>query len=196
MTKKDNLTGHVPELLKPGAVGVIPTDTIYGLAARAEDTVAAERLYGLKHRDGKPGTIIAASIGQLETLGLKHRYLKAVEQFWPGPISVIIPCGPELAYLHRGKNGLAVRVPADKNLQKFLRSTGPLLTSSANHSGESPATDIQAAKKNFGKSVDFYDDGGSLSDKQPSTIIKIVDDAIEIVRQGAVRINETGRITK
>src|SRR5665213_1097674 len=92
------------QLLNPGTVGVIPTDTVYGLVARAADQDATARLYKLKGRTDKPGTLIAADIQQLEDLGLKHRYLKAVEQFWPGAISVVIPVSnPQLAYLHQGK---------------------------------------------------------------------------------------------
>lgn len=176
------------------SVGVIPTDTVYGLVARATDREAVERLYELKHRPNKPGTLIAADIKQLEDLGLKHRYLKAVESFWPGPISVLIPCSdPKLSYLHRGKMSLAVRIPAKHDLRELLKTTGPLVTTSANHAGEPPATNIHAARKYFGNEIDFYVDGGDLSDHQPSTIIRIVDDAIEILRQGAVRIDETGR---
>ena len=173
-----------------GAVGVLPTDTVYGLVAKANDPEAVKRLYDLKFREGKPGTLIAATVDQLEGLGLKRRYLKAVEQFWPGAVSVIIPCGPELAYLHEGKYSLAVRIPADEKLRNFLEQTGPLLTSSANHPGEPPAVNLEEAKAYFGDQVDFYEDGGDLSDRQPSTIIRIVDDAIEIVRQGAVKIKE------
>lgn len=181
-------------LTDKNVVGVIPTDTVYGLAARAADTAAVERLYRLKSRESKPGTIIAASLAQLEALGLKHRYLKAVEQFWPGAISVIIPCGdPILAYLHRGKMSLAVRIPNDTKLQQLLKQTGPLLTTSANAPGQPPATTIAEAREYFGERVDFYQDGGDLSDRQPSTIIRVVDDAIEILRPGAVKIDETGR---
>jgi L-threonylcarbamoyladenylate synthase len=180
----------VQKLDAPGAVGVLPTDTVYGLVARAADPVAVKRLYDLKLREGKPGTIIAASIEQLEALGLKRRYLKAVEQFWPGAVSVIIPCGPELEYLHEGKNSLAVRIPDDGNLRKLLARTGALLTSSANHPGKPVAMTVEEARKYFDDKVDFYEDGGDLSDRQPSTIIRIVDDAIEIVREGAVKIKE------
>jgi L-threonylcarbamoyladenylate synthase len=177
-----------------GAVGVIPTDTVYGLVARAVDESSVERLYALKQRDTKPGTVIAADLEQLESLGLKHRYLKAVEDFWPGAVSVIIPCSdPALKYLHRGKMSLAVRIPDDDKLRKLLAETGPLLTSSANQPGEPPATTTAAARQYFGDSIDFYEDGGDLSGRQPSTIIRIVDDAIEIIRQGAVKIDETGR---
>ncbi|HSW37805.1 MAG TPA: L-threonylcarbamoyladenylate synthase [Candidatus Saccharimonadales bacterium] len=175
-------------LVKPGTVGVIPTDTVYGVIARAEDHEAVARLYQLKSRENKPGTIIAANLEQLEKLGLKHRYLKAVEQFWPGAVSVVIPSGPELDYLHLGQGSLAVRIPDFPELQKLLGQTGPLLTSSANHPGEPLATNIGMAKKYFGDQVDFYSEGGDLSDHQPSTIIRVVDDAIEVLRQGSVKV--------
>lgn len=183
--------GVADVLQRTGAVAVIPTDTVYGVVARAADVEAVERLYVLKKRDDKPGTLIAASIEQLEELGLKRRYLKAVEQFWPGAVSVVIPCAdPNLKYLHRGKMSLAVRIPDHAELQKLLKETGPLLTSSANHPGESTAVTIQQAQKYFGDAVDIYADGGDLTDHQPSTVIRIIDDAIEILRQGAVTVKE------
>ncbi len=177
-------------LQKPASVGVIPTDTVYGVVARAVDQAAVARLYQLKDREGgKPGTIIAASLDQLAELGLKRRYLTAVSQFWPGAVSVIIPAAdPSLAYLHQGKQALAVRIPDHPELQQLLGRTGPLLTSSANQPGEPTAVTIQQAKDCFGSEVDFYIDGGDLSQHQPSTIIRIVDDAIEVLRPGAVDI--------
>ncbi len=178
-------------LQEPGAIGVIPTDTVYGVVARAADETAVARLYELKKRDSKPGTLIAATIEQLEELGLKHRYLKAVEEFWPGAVSVIIPAAdPKLAYLHKGKMSLAVRIPKDQELEKLLKQTGPLVTSSANHPGEPVANSVTQAKDYFGDKVDFYVDGGDLSDHEPSTIIRIIDDAIEVLREGAVKIDD------
>ncbi|HWB38660.1 MAG TPA: L-threonylcarbamoyladenylate synthase [Candidatus Saccharimonadales bacterium] len=177
------------KLLLPGAVGVIPTDTVYGLVTRAEDHLAVERMYEIKKREAKPGTLIAASIEDLEKIGLKHRYLKAVEQFWPDAVSVVIPAAdPALKYLHRGKMSIAVRIPKDPRLQKLLKQTGPLATTSANDPGEPTATSVQLAKGYFGDKVDFYIDGGDLSDRKASTVIRIVDDAIEVLREGAVHI--------
>lgn len=174
---------------KPGAIGVIPTDTVYGVVARATDRAAVEKLYHLKFRDKKPGTLIAADIEQLVGLGIKRRFLKAVEQFWPGAVSVIIPAAdPALSYLHQGKLSLAIRLPADKPLHKLLLETGPLLTTSANPPGKPTATTIAQAKKYFGGSVDFYIDGGDLAGRQASTLIRIIDDAIEVIRPGAVKV--------
>jgi len=181
-------------LQRPGAIAVIPTDTVYGVVARANDTAATERLYRLKHRENKPGTLIAASIEQLVELGIPRRYVVAVEQFWPGAVSVVIPCGPELDYLTQGKRSLAIRLPDDPALQELLGQTGPLITSSANQPGEPPANTVQEARAYFGDAVDYYQDGGDLSGRQSSTVIRVIDDAIEVLRQGAVKINENGSI--
>lgn len=182
------------ELLHGGGVGVLPTDTVYGVVCRAADETAVARLYALKNRENKPGTVIAASIQQLVDLGIKARYLKAVEQFWSNPISIVIP-SHELAYIHLGVGSIAVRIPAHKMLQNLLKQTGPLLTSSANLPGKPEATTVQQAQDYFGDQVDFYVDGGDLSDRKPSTLIRIVDDAVEVLREGAVKIDEeTGKI--
>lgn len=181
-------------LIKSGAVGVLPTDTVYGLVCAAGNEQAVGKLYALKHRELKPGTLIAASIDQLAELGIKRRYLTAVEQFWPGAVSVETP--HHITYLHQGTGRQAIRIPDNKALLKLLEQTGPLQTSSANQPGEPPANTIAEADKYFGNDVDFYVDGGDLSANLPSTIIRVIDDAIEVVRKGAVTIDETGRITR
>lgn len=181
------------KLLKEGAVGVLPTDTLYGLACSAAQPLAINRLYSLKQRERKPGTVIAASIDQLVGLGVPRRYLTAVAQFWPNPISVVIPIS-QLADLHAGQGSVAFRIPKDDQLTQFLQQTGPLLTSSANHPGEEPANTIDEARKYFGDKVDFYVDGGDLSGSKPSTVIRMVDDAVEVLREGALKVTERGEI--
>lgn len=185
---------EIAELFKQGAVGVIPTDTVYGLACLASNQEAAKRLYALKRRERKPGTIIAADIDQLIGLGIKARYLKAVEHFWPNPLSIIIPTGLDLGYLHLGTQSLAVRIPKITKLSRFIGKTGPLLTTSANLPGEPVSATLKDARRYFGENADFYVNGGDLSNHEPSTIIRIVDDNIEIIRPGAVNIDENGRI--
>lgn len=182
------LSDAAKQLQVPGAVGVIPTDTVYGVVARAADEAAVARLYQVKHRDHKPGTIIAANIDQLVELGIKRRYLKAVEQYWPGSVSVEIP--HQVTYLHQGTGRQAFRIPDNADLQALLLQVGPLQTTSANEPGEAPANTIEEAKRTFGDKMDFYVDGGDLSANLPSTIIRIVDDAVEVVRQGAVHIDQ------
>jgi len=178
------------ELLLAGRVGVMPTDTLYGIVARAADKQAVARLYALKHREHKPGTVIAANVQQLIGLGIEEQYLRRVEAWWPGALSVETPLGPELAYLHQDTGRQGFRVVNDPKLIPILEQTGPLLTSSANLPGETPSETIEQAYRYFGDTVDFYVDGGSRAGFKPSTIARVTDDGIEIIRQGAVVISQ------
>lgn len=184
----------VVELLNSGLIGVLPSDTIYGLMCRASDADTVERLYQVKPRELKPGTLIAANIDQLVELGIPRRYLTAVEHFWPNPLSVVIPTLPQFKYLDHGLMSLPVRIPADAKVRKLLEQTGPLQTTSANLPDEPPATNISEAIGYFGEMVDFYVDAGTLPGGPPSTIIRVIDDAVEVIRQGAIKINEKGEI--
>lgn len=176
-------------LLVAGSVVVMPTDTIYGLVARAEDQAAVARLYALKDRHNKPGTLIGLDIEQLNTLGFNRRYLKAVEQFWPGAVSVEIPLSDDnLKYLSQDKSLLAARVPDNEFVRQVLALTGPLITTSVNLPGEAPANTIKEARGYFNDQVDAYYDGGDLSGHKPSTVIRIIDDAIEVLRAGSIDI--------
>jgi L-threonylcarbamoyladenylate synthase len=88
--------------IKSGQVGVLPTDTVYGIVCRAADEPAVSRLYQLKHRERKPGTLIAANVDQLVGLGLKRRYMQPVEQYWPQPSTMVRVVDDELEVLRAG----------------------------------------------------------------------------------------------
>lgn len=187
---------EIIRLLADGAVGIIPTDTVYGLVCSAMEPNSVDRVFKVKLREHNPGTILAGTVDQLVSLGMKRRYLQAVEHFWPNPLSVIIPCDDSLEYLHMGLRSLAVRIPADEELRVFLEQVGVLMTTSANQPGEPVAQTVEEAQAYFDEAVDFYVDGGDLRGRPPSTIIRIVDDAIEIIREGALKINENGEINE
>lgn len=181
--------------LEHDRVGVIPTDTIYGLACVAESEVAVAKLYTLKPRDLKPGTVIAANVDQIVGLGVQRRYVKAVEHLWPNPISIILPCKAVASYLDKGRLSLPFRIPDNEGLRNLLLAAGPLLTTSANDPDCLPSMTVQGAVNYFHERVDFYVDGGDLTGSRPSTIIRVVDDTIEVLRQGAVLVNEaTGQL--
>lgn len=184
---------HDPELvalLKSDAIGVLPTDTLYGVVARAASPTAVERLYALKHREKKPGTTIAATAEQLIELGIDAEMVHNVAKYWPASLSIVMPLGNDLEHLHQGMGESPFRVVADESLQMLLRQTGPLMTSSANLPGEPPAQDIAEAQAYFGEHVDFYVDGGYIGDRQPSTIAQYNNGKLTILRQGAVQIKE------
>jgi len=170
-----------------GSVGVIPTDTVYGLVARAHNEAAVTRMYSLKAREQKPGTLIAADIQQLIDLGVSPDEIDKVKQWWPNPLSAVLKI-EDNSYLHQNVGSLAMRVVKDDKIKKLLEVTGPLITSSANQPGQPPATTIDEAYRYFGDSVDFYVDGGIIDGVAPSTIVRPTVSGIEILRQGSVTL--------
>lgn len=167
---------EIVEALLDGAVGVIPTDTQYGIVARALDPDAVERVYELRQRDAeKPFIVLISSIDDLEQFGIvvDADMRDTLERYWPGPVSLVLLCEDEqFSYLHRDKYTLAFRVPDNVALQDLLVQTGPLIAPSANVQGESPAKTVDEARRYFGTDAAFYVDGGILNNP-PSKLIDL-----------------------
>ena len=191
-------TRHDPaliNLLQQGGVGVLPTDTVYGLVASAHHPQAVTRLYQLKHRERKPGTTIAASVQQLAGLGIDPKVLARVAYLWPNPISILLPLPDSLQHIHQGRGDSPFRVVADPSLRELLEQTGPLVTSSANLPGQPLATNLAEAQAYFGNQVDFYVDGGTMVNRPPSTIIRLDPaNGVAVIREGAIAIDKQGNI--
>lgn len=176
------------QALKNGAVGVLPTDTIYGLAGSACMPETVERIYDIRQRERNKALIII--ISSLDDLRLFHVKInkateRVLQKIWPGKVSVILPCLSEkFYYLHRGLNTLAFRLPNHKELVELVKSAGPIVAPSANPEGFLPAKNIQEARKYFGDKVDFYVDVGKL-ESEPSTLIAVENGAVVIKREGA-----------
>jgi L-threonylcarbamoyladenylate synthase len=165
------------KILKNDGVVVLPTDTLYGLVGSAFSKKAINRIYKIKNRDKNKKLItLISSVKDLEKFKIKinKEEVKILEKFWPGKVSIIL------------KNK-AFRYPKNKKLIELLKKTGPLVAPSANKESEKPAENIKQAKEYFGDSVDFYVKGGRNVD-EPSTLIKIKNNNIEILRQGIVHI--------
>jgi L-threonylcarbamoyladenylate synthase len=179
------------DLINSGHIGVIPTDTVYGLVGRADSQEAIERMYAVKSRARQPGTTIAASTDQLSLLGFPDAQLRRAERYWPDALSVEMPATNIPHYLSTGQPVMAARIPDKPELIHLLRSTGPLMTTSANAPKQPTSTSIQMAVDYFGDEVDFYVDGGDLSGRPPSTIIGFdPGGSIIVYRQGAVNIED------
>ena len=177
--------------LNAGGIAVMPTDTMYGLVARALDKTAVERVYLVKNRSPKkPCIVLLSSRDDLAKLGvvLEGRTAEIINALWPGPVSMILNIdAPGFEYLHRGLGTLAFRLPANERLQRILAATGPLIAPSANPESFPPATTIEAAQRYFHDAVDYYEDGG-VRENVPSTLIAIEHGTVRIVRQGSAQI--------
>lgn len=170
------------KILQAGGVGVLPTDTLYGLVGRADVSETVDRLRQLKNRSaGKPFIILIGDWEDLRHFGIKlTQTQKAILlKYWPGPNSVIL----NSAGLPAGSQ--AFRLPNAAWLRDFIRATGPLAAPSANPEGLPPATTIAEAKNYFGDQADFYLDYGPLLG-QASTLLELAPDGtVKIRRSGA-----------
>ncbi len=185
MFNKNPYNSIFAQRIAAGEVGVIPTDTLYGIVCSAFNEKAIEKIYELKKRNiNKSVVILISDISDIKKfeINTSDEILEKIEKFWPGPNSIIFPCQLEkFKYLHHGANEIAFRLPDNKNLIEFLKQTGPIIAPSANIEGLPPAKNIDEAQKYFGSNVDFYIDGGIL-DGQPSRLIKFVGGDIQFVR--------------
>lgn len=160
---KKNLK-KIIEILKSGGIGILPTDTLYGLVGSAFSKKAVDRIYKIKRRNKKKKLIILiSSINDLKKFSISNRLIRTnrlmLKKLWPGKVSVIL-------------SEWAFRLPKKKSLIEILKRTGPLVAPSANPEDLKPAENITQAKKYFGDNVDFYLSGGTLKSK-PSTLIEI-----------------------
>lgn len=183
---------RIVEQLKSGAIGVIPTDTLYGLVCCASNESSVERVYAVRDRDANKSCIIL--IADVDQLGLfdivpSEREREYLNRVWPGKVSVVLPVSEaSFAYLRRGESSLAFRLPDDEALRDLIRKTGPLIAPSANPQGMEPATTIEKARAYFGDRADFYVDGGTLR-SEPSTLIRFENGKPVVLRQGAVDVS-------
>jgi len=186
------LKKEILSILKNGGIGILPTDTIYGIVCSALNRNSVEKIYQLKKRNPKkPLIILISSEKNLKEFKIfpNRKIKKELKKIWPGKTTVVMDClDGAFDYLTRGSHSLAFRVPKERWLRRFLDLTGPLVAPSANFEGEPAAKNIQQAQIFFADKVDFYVDFGDM-ESEPSTIIKIEKDgAINILRAGAVKI--------
>lgn len=184
----DKFDNKVAGLLISGGVGLLPTDTIYGLSVRALDEKAVEKLDKIKSRSpNKPYVILISDIKQLALFNLTMP--GRLKHYWPGAFTIIFEAPNSPSWLHRGTETLAIRLPAHEQLRKLINTTGPLISTSANRADKSPAVSVEEVKTIFDCELDYYVDVGKLNGL-PSTIVKLSGDKLEVIRAGTVKINK------
>lgn len=193
---------HARQAIGRGELIVIPTDTVYGVAADAFSPTAVQRLLAAKGRgrDQPPPVLI----GTKETLAaLAESVPEPVERlvaaFWPGGLTIVLPAQPSLVWdLGETAGTVAVRMPQGHVALELLAESGPLAVSSANLTGQEAALSAQDAERMLGDSVAVYLADGLSKDAIASTIV----DATSLVRRGPnaepgrVRILREGVVTR
>jgi len=195
---RDLVLDECARVVEAGNLLVIPTDTVYGIAADAFNASAVAALLAAKGRgrDMPPPVLVPRSetvFGLVD--GVDETVLALTARFWPGPLTIIAAAQPSLDWdLGETHGTVAVRMPDDEHALALLSRTGPLAVSSANLSGRPAATTADEAQDMLGTDVEIYLDGGERTSGQSSTIVDLSGDVPRIVRRGPISAEELREI--
>lgn len=182
------------EALGRGDLVVLPTDTVYGIAADAFDPAAVQALLDAKGRGRQmPPPVLMPDLRTLDGLAtaVPEAARALAEAFWPGGLTLIVRAQPSLAWdLGETHGTVALRVPDHPVALELLRRTGPLAVSSANRTGKPAGTDVREAYRQLGARVPVFLDGGEAPGGVSSTIVDATGDVLRVVREGALGLEE------
>jgi len=180
-------------VLMAGGIVAVPTETVYGLAARAEDAAAVARIYAAKGRPSfNPLIVHVAGVDQAsELVEIDAVANVLMAAFWPGPLTLVLPlkAGAAVAGLvTAGLDTLAVRCPAHPVIQALIAGAGPLAAPSANASGRISSTTAAHVAASLGENIGLILDGGRCAAGVESTIVRVAGGRWQLLRPGAVPI--------
>ncbi len=185
--------------LRAGELVVFPTETFYGIAADPFSPSALEKLFAIKGRDPqKPIALIAADSKMAfeiarEAPAVARRLANA---FWPGPLTIVLPARDGFPPQLVGPDGgVGIRVSPHPIARALSEKLGrPITATSANRSGEAPATTLHAARESLGNKVKVFLEGGTLRASAPSTIVACDARGYRIIRAGAIDERELAAV--
>ncbi len=190
-----------PEALQPlraGQVVAIPTDTVYGVAAMPEDPAAIEAVYVAKDRPAEKALpMLVAGPEDAERIArLDADLLRLCRAFWPGALTVVAPAAPGFSSVAISDEGtVAVRMPALGLALCVIRASGGVLAvTSANRSGQPPATSALEVLEQLDGRIAAVLDGGASPGGVASTVIRVRDGRPEILREGAIPTGDLLRV--
>ncbi len=184
--------------LRRGRAVVYPTETFYGIGARALDREAVAAVAALKGRDaGKPIALVVADVAMLARVVARvpEAAERLIARFWPGPLTLVLAARADLApEITGGSRSVGVRVSSHPVAHALTTALGePITATSANPGGAPPALDTATARSYFGAHV-TYVDGGTLAGGLGSTVLLVADDAARVIRRGAIPDDELRRV--
>ncbi len=184
------------QAIRAGELVVIPTDTVYGVAADPFSPGAVDKLLSAKGRGrDKPSPVLVSSVEDAAKLAvdIPPAARALMEAHWPGALTIILPARDEIGWDLGETNGtVALRMPDNPVALDLLRIAGPLAVSSANLTARHPAATVVQAGEQLGEKVAVYLDDGECGGGVPSTIV-IVGDNLKIVRHGAIADEDIAR---
>ena len=177
-------------ILNNSGIAVIPTDTVYGLVGDATNENVIKRVFLIKQRENsKPLLILISNFDMLKKYvkNISSLELGIINKFWPGPLTIIFQNKKNLSdVLTANKSEIAIRMPNDERLLDLINKLDkPIIATSANIAHKKTITSIDLLEDKIKNNVDYIYDGGFLEDN-PSTIIKVIDNKVIIVRDGII----------
>jgi len=184
--------------LRGGDLVVLPTDTVYGIAADAFTPDAVRAMLAAKGRGRNvPSPVLVgttrAAAALVDDMGAFGQDL--IDEFWPGALTLVFRASPTLLWdLGDTKGTVALRMPLHPVALEVLKQTGPLAVSSANRHGQSSATTVDEAERQLGEVVSVYLDAGPCVDNVPSTILDLTGTIPRVLREGAIPVDRLRKV--
>ena len=189
------------KIIKEGGIVIFPTETVYGIGTNGLNKEAIKKLYELKQRPlNKPISLLVNNIEMVNQVAKNISKLeyKIMQNFFPGPLTIILEkkdIVPDI--LTANTNTVGIRMPSGEIARKLIEYAGvPIATPSANISGKPSGTNIKDIQKDFEGKVDYFIDNGESKLGIPSTIVRVINNEVHILRQGSISKEEINNIVK
>jgi L-threonylcarbamoyladenylate synthase len=185
-------------IVKSGGIIAFPTETFYGLGVDPLNSDAVSRLFRIKDRDpGKAINLVVDDIDRARGIlkSIPPHALDLIQNFWPGPLTILFSCTPEVpSSLTGGTGKIGIRVPSHPVSLHLLRAMGqPVTATSANRSGHAPARTAKDVEETFGREIDLVLDGGPTPGGKTSTVVDATLRPPRLIREGQVPFGEVLR---
>jgi L-threonylcarbamoyladenylate synthase len=184
-------SSEAAKVIGAGGLAAIPTETSYGLAVDPWNCAALERLFVLKRRP--PGKAVLVLVDSMATLPRLISHIPALYEpliaaFWPGPLTLIFPARQALPnLLTAGSQTIGIRISSNRLATRICRASGGAITAtSANLSSDEPARTADEIVNIFQDRIDLVVDGGKLDKSRCSTVVRIEDGKLKIIREGEI----------
>ena len=184
------------EIVKQGGLVIYPTDTVYGLGCDPFNKEAIQKVHSTKRRQNNPLPILGDTIENISKISkISDEALNIVKKIWPGPITFVLPKKDLPDLVTAGSDTVGVRIPRNRiSLRLIELCDGLLVGTSANLSGERSALTANQAYDQIGDRVDIVLDGGATELRRESTVIKLINGKIEVLREGAINSKDLFKI--
>jgi len=187
------------KIIRDGGIVIFPTETVYGIGTNGLDEKAIKKIYEVKQRSfNKPISLLVNNIEMVNKIAKNISKLeyKIMESFFPGPLTIILEKRDIIPnILTANTNTVGIRMPSGKIAKKLIEYAGvPIATPSANISGRPSGTNIKDIQKDFEGKVDYFIDNGESKLGVPSTIVKVINDEVHILREGSISKKQINRI--